>query len=162
MISSEARNERGLTLTEITVVMVLATVLMLGLTGFYMNAQSTWLDGSTQAITQREATLILEAIRDVAHHSSGVVVVTTGPLHDRVAFLNVLGDPWYEFWCDDRDSLLYHGSPDDEPRGPVGTSIVGRFQLTSSDSLLTLDMLELRTQTGFRVRTTSSFAILNR
>ena len=60
------RSERGLTLTELVVVGVLATLVMLALTGFYFNSQRTWLEGSSQALTQREATLALEHLADDA------------------------------------------------------------------------------------------------
>ena len=57
-------NARGLTLTEVAVVMILGTMIMAGLVGFYLSSQGLWLDASTQAITQREATLVAAAMRD--------------------------------------------------------------------------------------------------
>ena len=55
-------SERGLTLTELTIVGVLACLVMLGLVGFYMSSQGVWMDASAQAITQREATSVIDEI----------------------------------------------------------------------------------------------------
>ena len=54
--------ERGITLTELTIVMALAALVTVGLMTFYLNSQGVWLDGSSQALTQRDATLVLERI----------------------------------------------------------------------------------------------------
>src|SRR5262249_32619505 len=39
-----ARDERGLTLTELAVVMILGTMIMAGFVGFYLSSQGMWLD----------------------------------------------------------------------------------------------------------------------
>ena len=39
-------SQRGLTLTEVTVVTVLASIVMLGIVSFYVNSQGTWMDAS--------------------------------------------------------------------------------------------------------------------
>ena len=44
--------------------MILGTMIMAGLVGFYLSSQGMWLDASTQAITQREASLVAAAMRD--------------------------------------------------------------------------------------------------
>src|SRR5262249_34679905 len=68
-----SRNERGLTLTELAVVMILGTMIMAGLVGFYLSSQGLWLDASTQAITQREASLVATAVRDSLRKSGKAV-----------------------------------------------------------------------------------------
>ena len=42
------RSERGLTLVELAIVGALATLVMLGLTGFYLNSQRLWIEASTK------------------------------------------------------------------------------------------------------------------
>ena len=37
-------DERGLTLTEVAIVGVIGVLVLLGLGGFYLNSQATWLD----------------------------------------------------------------------------------------------------------------------
>ena len=39
--------EAGLTLTEVSVVMIIGTIIMAGLVGFYLASQGLWLDAST-------------------------------------------------------------------------------------------------------------------
>ena len=63
-VTPKRRSEAGLTLTEVAVVMIIGTMIMAALVGFYLASQGLWLDASTQAITQREATLVASAIRD--------------------------------------------------------------------------------------------------
>ena len=53
-MTSPHANERGMTLTEVAVVMILGTMIMAGMVGFYLSSQGLWLDASTQAITQRD------------------------------------------------------------------------------------------------------------
>src|SRR5258706_10201953 len=75
-------NERGLTLTELTVVGVIATLVMVGLTVFYYNSQSAWIDGSTQALAQRDATMLVDALSRRVHEADSAGVAQTGPFTD--------------------------------------------------------------------------------
>src|SRR5437016_14420847 len=64
------RDARGITLTELTVVMLLAAMVMTGLVTFYLTSQQMWLDGAPQALTQRDATLLLERMTAETHQSA--------------------------------------------------------------------------------------------
>ena len=55
-------------------VTVLATLGMFGIVFFYLSSQATWLDGSTQAISQREASVILGALTDSLRSAASVSV----------------------------------------------------------------------------------------
>src|SRR5258706_10357166 len=65
--TSRRLDQRGLTLMEVRIVVVLASLVMLALLGFYINSQATWNDASSQTITQRELTMVIERITEKAH-----------------------------------------------------------------------------------------------
>ncbi len=154
------RSERGLTLTELTVVGLLATVVMLGLMGFYFNSQSTWLDGSTQAQTQRELTLVVEHMSEMIRSASQAIVVPPGD--SIVVLYGHGGEETCRFWWDTSDSLVYWADSTGD-HGPILTSKVERFQLRTIDTtLVELTLLQARTARGQLVRTSSSFALYNR
>lgn len=158
-------DERGLTLTEVTIVAAIGLVVLLGLGGFYLNSQSTWLDASAQAITQREGTLISEAIADTARRSARAIAIPVPDAeHGQVAFYRH-DDPvtpiWY-FWWDPADSLIHHGSdPATDDRGALLASKVERFRVVADASLVQL-ALRLRAATGQRVEVTTSALMRNR
>ena len=105
------RDERGLTLTEVTVVMVLGTMIMAGLVAFYLSSQGLWIEASTQAITQREASLLTAAMRD-SIRQSGSAVATPSPdaLHQQLSlFRPGASTPYYYFWWEPTDSLIHAG-----------------------------------------------------
>ncbi len=148
------RGERGLTLTEVTVVMILGTLITAGLVGFYLSSQGLWLDASTQAITQREASLVAAAIRDSVRRS-GMAEVSLSPdsLHHQLALFKSDADPvpFYYFWWEPSDSLIHAGTSVGGPgSGPVGVSRAERFQFIESDDAVHMD-LRLRTANGGRV-----------
>jgi Tfp pilus assembly protein PilW len=160
------RNQRGLTLVELTVVFVLATLVMAGLVGFYLNSQSTWLDGSAHAQSQREATLLIEMMAD-SIHAADRAVVTDYPngdaLHQQVTlYLN--NTPWYAFWWSPMDSMVHGGlGPGILDNGALTTFPVSRFQMQSvGDTLIVLTMLEARTTTGDLIHIATGFATYNR
>src|ERR1041385_8402770 len=66
--------DRGATLVELLVVTALAAVAMLGIAFFYVSSQATWLDGSTQAVAQREAGVIVSALTDSVRKASSASV----------------------------------------------------------------------------------------
>src|SRR5262249_57306890 len=101
--------DRGLTLTEVAVVMILGTMIMAGLVGFYLSSQGLWLDASTQAITQREASLVASAVRDSVRAAAEAKVLSVpDSLHQQLALYRRKGDPVpsYYFWWDASDSLI--------------------------------------------------------
>ena len=156
------RSERGLTLTELTVVGMLATIVMLGLTGFYFNSQRLWLDSSTKAMAQRDATLLLEAITHETHEAGIAVVTTADSLHNDLALFDSGSTLLGQFRWDASDSLIHRWSPS-EDLGPVADSRVLRFQLTTVDSsLVELRLLELLSADGDTIRLASKLALLGR
>lgn len=148
------RAERGLTLTEVAVVMILASMITAGLVSFYLSSQGLWLDGSTQAITQREASLVASAIRDSVR-KSGQAQVSPSPdsLHMQLALFRSKGDPtpYYYFYWNAADSLIHAGpSVGGTSAGPIGYSRATRLTFRKSDDAVRMD-LRLVTATGNRV-----------
>ena len=146
--------ETGLTLTEVTVVMIIGTMIMAGLVGFYLASQGLWLDASTQAITQREASLVASAIRDSVR-AAGEAKAYPVPdlLHQQLALFREKGDPVpsYYFWWDASDSLIHAGTTIGGPgSGPIVGSRADRFQVTSGAQSVRVD-LRLRSASGSTV-----------
>lgn len=157
-------NERGLTLTEVTIVAAIGLLVLLGLGGFYLNSQSTWLDASSQSITQREGTLIAQAIAERAQ-GSGRAIASPVPdaEHEQVAFYPNGGTTadWC-FWWDPADSLVHHGpDPANDDRGALGSSKVERFVVIADASLVRVS-LRLRSATGQKVEVSTSAFMRNR
>lgn len=146
-----ARPDAGLTLTEVMVVMIVGTMIMAGLVGFYLASQGLWLDASTQAIAQREASLVVSAIRDsvrVANHALASPVPDAS--HQQLALYRNATDPLpsYYFWWDAGDSLIHAGSTIGGPgSGPMVMSHADLFQVTSGTQAVRVD-LRLRSASG--------------
>ena len=159
--------ERGVTLTEVTVVFILAAIVMTGLLVFYLNSQSVWMDGSTQVITQREATLVLNAITARARRSNGSHVTFTPDVQHVQIDLDMPGAPQestYSYWWG-ADSLIHEGYLNTVPpvdRGPMLMSNVDCFAATGSDTLLTIDSLRVRSGNGVYVTMSTTVAMQNR
>ena len=158
---------RGLTLIEVTIVMVLATLVMMGMISFYISSQSTWMASSTQALAQRDATLLIETISDrvrVAHTAQ--VIDSPDSLHQGLVlfdidpFTQVLVERWRFWWA--ADSLVHQGPGLNDDRGPAVASRVTRFQLDTSASLVEIRLVELRAGDGQLVRMSSAAALYNR
>lgn len=161
-VSERGLDERGLTLTEVMVVMILGTMIMAGLIGFYLSSQGLWLDTSTQAITQREASLVTAAIRDSVR-KSGFAVASPSPdaMHQQLALYKKASDPspYYYFWWNAGDSLLYSGTSVGNPAsGPMIVSHAERFQIGTSPFTVRVD-LSLRSAGGDVVES-SAFAVM--
>jgi Tfp pilus assembly protein PilW len=160
------RSEAGLTLTEVTVVMIIGTMIMAGLVGFYLASQGLWLDASTQAITQREASLVASAIRDRVR-SSGYAQAFSVPdsLHQQLALFNKQGDtvPSYYFWWDPSDSLIHAGPTiGGANSGPMVSSLAERFQVTTSNLKPAVRVdLRLRSATGSTVEVGTLAVFMN-
>lgn len=126
------RRERGLTLTEVVVVMVIGTLIMAGIVGFYLSSQGVWLDSSTQVISQREASLIASAFRDsVRGASSADVSYVPDQQHCQLSLFKKKGDvtPYYYIWWNAADSLVYAGTTvAGAGSGPMGVSRADRLQ----------------------------------
>jgi len=158
-------DERGLTLTEVVVVMILGTMIMAGLVGFYLSSQGLWLDASTQAITQREASLVTAAMRDSIRKSGRAEVPASGdPLHEQLLLYKRATDttPFYNFWWNPSDSLIYCGtSVGGQGSGPMIMSHADRFQLVSTNASVRVD-LRLRSANGDIVEATAFAVMQNR
>lgn len=155
-----------MTLVELTIVFVLATLVMAGLVTFYLNSQATWVSGSAEVQTQREMTLLIETMSDSIRASSQATVTNyPDATHQMVTlFRGSPPTPQYAFWWDPGDSLVHRGTfPGGTDDGPLLSSRVTRFQLQASgDSLITLSLLEARSGTGDLIRSATSFALYNR
>lgn len=155
------RAEHGLTLVEVTVVMVLASLVMVGLVGFYISAQTTWLAASAQAVSQREGTLALQAIADSTRRSV-TAVVSAGPdaQHDQLTLTDTDGNLTVFAWHAD-DSLLYW-SYAGGPEKALLNSRVRRFVLSCDDTLLSVVGLEVIDPNGVRIPLSGGAKIYNR
>jgi len=156
-MTASRRDQRGLTLTEVAVVMILGSLITAGLVGFYLSSQGLWLDGSTQAITQREASLVASAVRDSVRRSGRAVASDSpDPQHMQLALYksaDETGDPtpYYYFYWNSGDSLIHAGPTIAGPgAGPIGSSRATRLQFVASDDGVRMD-LRLLTATGNRV-----------
>jgi Tfp pilus assembly protein PilW len=162
-MSAMLRDERGVTLMEVTVVTVLASLVMLGLVGFYINSQDTWNDASIQAVAQRDATTAIEQITSQAHRAASAQIAGTANDAD-VTFYDRNGDPLYHVWANPPDSTLYERDYTvSEPNHPLVATHVRSFQVTVlGDSLVAVTDLELHTARGIPVSISASAAMLNR
>jgi hypothetical protein len=158
-------DERGLTLTEVTIVAAIGLLVLLGLGGFYLNSQATWLDASSKTITQREATLVAEAIADSARRSASATAIPFPDAdHGQIALydFNDLTTPYWYFWWDGADSLIHQGpNPATGDRGAMHASKAERFRVVLNDSALVEIALRLRAATGQRVELTTSSMLRN-
>ena len=163
-VTRGANAERGLTLTEVAVVMILGTMIMAGLVGFYLSSQGLWLDASTQVITQREASLVAAAVRDSVRRSGMAKVISVpDSLHQQIALFRSSTDtvPSYYFWWDASDSLIHAGSTvGGSGSGPMVLSRADRFQFTATNSAVRMD-LRLRTASGSTVEVGTLAVFMN-
>src|SRR5438309_3642608 len=90
--SRPGTGERGLTLTELVIVGLLATMVMMALTAFYINSQRVWVDGSTQALAQRDGSLLVEALRGRVHEAQQAGLIWTDADHDELWLQYFPGD----------------------------------------------------------------------
>lgn len=145
---ARVRDQGGLTLTELVVVFVLATMIMSGLVAFYLNTQATWIDGSSKVIAQREGALVLQTISDRIR-GAGSAVVSNSPDADHAMLqLNPVSgvqDSTYFFWWSAADSLIHEGYrfPAVVDRGPMLLSKVDRFRVVAADSIVNITSLRL-------------------
>src|SRR5262245_28307685 len=119
---------RGFTLTEVMIVSVLAGVVMLGLVTFYLSSQIMWTDSSTQAIAQRDATLLLEVIRDSTQLAATAAIANPSAFNHDLTFYDRSNNPLIRFFWSAADSTVHWGSPPNNlDRGRVVGTTVERF-----------------------------------
>lgn len=153
--------ERGFTLTELVVVGALATIVMLGLVLFYISSQGTWMDASAQAITQREATGLIEQMRRNVHRSAGAIVTPRGA-NSQIDLLRYDGTPWYSYWWDETDSLVHEGRSTLSDSGACISSKVEIFRAVAETTMLDAFQIQVRSPEGQRMLLTSRMAFMNR
>ncbi len=145
-------------------VLVVATLVVGGLAAFYLGSQSTWLDGSTQALTQRDATLLVTTIVDSVRAAGRAVVSDDpDPEHQMLTlYADAAGTTACRcfYW---HDSLVYMGANGPAPGDqPVVVSKVSRFRLATQDStLVRLDLVEIPCPDGWRLRLSGAAALYN-
>jgi len=156
-------DSRGFTLTEVTVVIVLAAVVTLGLVTFYLNSQAMWTDASTQALAQRDATSILEAMRQRGHVAA--LAVWNEPIHKVTFYDNTLQELDSFFWDQAGDSLMHHGGPSDPLGRAIAPTVVERFAVSTDPNpnygLVTVDTLRVRSTSGVRVTMSTTIGLFN-
>lgn len=156
-------SSRGFTLTEVLVVMALAGMVTLGLVGFYLNSQATWMDASSQALAQRDASGLVETMATHARGASSAAINFSAP--DSVLTFYGPGEGYpYSFWWSHADSLVHSGLGEGAvDEGPVIPSLVERFSLGLDGTLplVHLGLLQVRSETGVRVQMESAFNLYN-
>lgn len=142
---------------EVVVVGVLAAIVMLALTGFYINSQGTWMDASAKALTQREASMVLSSIADSVHASTSATVgAQTLVLHDNV------GAEKCRYWLALGDSLIHLGAGDPTvDQGPIARSTAVKLDFAADAKLVHVTNLTLRTAQGRLVTLSGGAAFYN-
>jgi prepilin-type N-terminal cleavage/methylation domain-containing protein len=158
--------ERGFTLVEVIVVMMLAGIVTLGLVTFYLHSQGTWIDASTQALAQRDGTSALEAIgaRTGLGHRADLIPVAGYADNFDLQIYDTSDSMIARYFWEPTDSLLHFGDGGNIDRGPVVPTIVERFAVRLEDSLglVHVDTLRLRSAMGQRIVMSSTFGMYNR
>lgn len=163
MTSRPPRPDRGSTLFELMVVTVLATSALLGIVFFYLSSQATWMEGSTQAISQREATVIMGALTDsLRKASSAAVFDSPDSLHQGVSIRDSSGTEFFRVWWNAPDSLVHEKVRGGSDLGAIGRSKVETFTFGRADSLVELRLLQIRSANGERVRVATTVNLYNR
>lgn len=154
----DLRSESGITLIELAIVGVLAAIVLLALTGFYINSQGSWIEASSQAVTQREVSLALDRIAANVHSAAQAQV---NPATSTLILLDAHGTELSRFWVE-ADSMLHMGDPTLADHGPMGTSKVLRFEPVATQDFVAIRALEMRSATGRRVTMSTIAAFYNK
>lgn len=159
-----AAHERGFTLTELAIVGTLAVLVMLGLMGFYFNSQRMWLDGSTQAMTQRDATLLVDVISRDTHTAAQAFIKSTALNQERLELYASNNDPISMYEIEPGDGKVHRWIPNGggglSDHGAVGDSKALRLLFVTDGKLVDLTVAELISANGDTVRTSSRFQML--
>lgn len=155
-------DERGLTLTELTIVAAIGTLVLLAMGGFYLTSQATWLDASAQSITQREVTMVTQAIVDSVRVSH-TATVTPSPdaTHWQLGLARYNSAVAYNFWWSATDSLVHAGSaPGAADDHPMIRSPVHRFVVAQAGPMIRVQ-LQARAPTGKLIEFSGSARMRN-
>lgn len=148
----------GFTLTEVMIVLVLAGIVMIGLSIFYLNSQMTWTDASTQALAQRDATTLIEYMRE---YGQGAAEVDASDSTVAI-FFNRSNVEIIRFRWDPFDSLVYYGVGPTDDRGPVVPTRVESFVASKIENPRMLNLaLRVRSSSGQGVTMTSTIGLYN-
>jgi len=157
--------ERGFTLLEMVIVVVLAAMVTLGLVGFYLQSQSMWMEASTQALAQRDATSLVELMRTKGAQAAKALVLPSSPdsLNHLIVFYDNADNEQSRFFWSQADSFVHYGDAVNADQGAVISTIVERFSLNAHPTLplVHLDTLRVRATSGPQVRMSTSFALYN-
>jgi len=155
----------GFTFTEVTIVMVLAGVVTLGLVTFYLNSQIMWTDASTQVLAQRDATALFELMRHDAQEAAKaeVVPVSGDSLNHLVIFYDRKNIETHRFFFEPADSFVHYGDSTSTDQGPVVPTKVERFHLSADPALgmVSIDTLRMRSTSGQRVTLSTAIGLYN-
>lgn len=157
---------RGVTLVELTVVLALALLAMAGIVTFYLNSQGVWIDASTQAMIQREATLIVEKMTTEARASATAEVVSDPDAQHQMLILRTHEHLERRFFWNPVDSLVHFGAatvPDvaAEDGGPIVPSKVARLEFDADEHLVYLKALIMASGPDKPVSISSTLAMYN-
>lgn len=146
-------DERGLTLTEVTIVAAIGTVVLLGMGGFYLQSQATWIDASAQSLTQREVTLVTQTIVDSVRTAATAAISNSPDATHHQLDLAKNGSmlSFYRFWWSASDSLVHCGTaPGASDDHAMMSSPVEQFVVTRSGAMVRVS-LRARAETGQRI-----------
>lgn len=162
-MTTRTLDERGITLTEVTIVAVIGLLVLMGLGGFYLNSQATWLDASSQSITQREATLLTETIADSVRWSRAANASNNPDAEHAMLTLYRYGQvtPSWCYWWNPGDSLVHHGPDPANDRGAMLSSKVERFRVITDVDFVQV-AVRLRSATGQTVELSTTTLMRNR
>jgi hypothetical protein len=159
----ERRGARGITLIEVAIVSALAMLVVLGMIGFYISSQSSWMAGSSQALAQRDATLLIEALTDSIRRAVVAVPIDSPDSLSRgVVLYQADHTEFWRFWWNEPDQRVHQGPGVGEDRGPVVNTPVTRFQLDTLTRMVDIRLIEMRADEGQTVRLSSAAALYNR
>ena len=163
MTEDRRARERGFTLAEVMAVMVIAAVITFGMVGFYLNSQGTWIDASSQAMAQRDATLILETVAERCRPWARAEVQAVSGANDLLIVRDESNVEKVRVYWDPADSLV-HQSVNGAASGPeIVDTRVERFSasIDPSGKLVFIDTLRVLSANRHTVQLSTAFALKN-
>ncbi len=127
------RDERGVTLAELLVVVAIIMLLMAGVTSFYSAGVHSWVGGSTRAVLQQSTRVAMDEMLNELIWASFVAITANGDYTDTVITYKK-NDQTYKF-------LLQSGSLKVEQ--PSGTVTVVAENIQSVHAVRIGKMIEL-------------------
>src|SRR5262245_316783 len=144
-------SEHGFTLTELAIVGTLAVLVMLGLMGFYFNSQRMWLDGSTQAMTQRDATMLVDVLARDVHPAAQAIITPVDADHDRLELYDassLIELAKFEINAEGKVCRWAQVNGDFAALGPVADSKAVRLKFATDGKFVDLTLLEMISANG--------------